>query len=76
MHGCRLGDGSRSETCRTRSRAVQIVDFAVSTPGVLGIEEEDEEEDVPLVGENITRDRGVVARCKYMAADRAVQCYQ
>ena len=49
---------------------VGIVDKGVSTPGVSGSEEEDEEDDVPLVGEDINRYRGVVARCSYMAADR------
>ena len=47
-----------------------IEDKGVSTPGVLGIREEDEEGDVPLVGEDITRYRGVIACCNYMAADR------
>ena len=47
-----------------------IVDKGVSAPGVSGIEEEDEEGDVPLVGEDITRYRGVIARCNYMAANR------
>jgi hypothetical protein len=47
-----------------------IEDKGVSTPGVSGIEEEDEDGDVPLEGEDITRYRGVIARCNYMAADR------
>ena len=47
-----------------------ILDEGVSTPGVSGSEEEDEEDDVPLVGEDITRYRGVIARCNHMAADR------
>ena len=34
-----------------------IVDKGVSTPGLSGIEEEDEDGDVPLVGEDITRYR-------------------
>jgi hypothetical protein len=37
---------------------------------VSGIEEEDEDGDTPLVGEDITRYHGVIARCNYMAADR------
>ena len=47
-----------------------IVDKGVSTPGVSGSEEEDEDDDGPLVGEDITRYRGVIARCNYMATDR------
>ena len=49
---------------------VGIVDKGVSTLGVSGSDEEDEEDDVPLVGEDITRYRGGIARCNYMAADR------
>ena len=41
-----------------------------ATPGISGTEEEDNNEDVPLVGEDVTRYRGVIARCNYMAADR------
>jgi len=37
---------------------------------VSGLDEEDTEEDVPLEGEDITRYRGVIARCNYLAADR------
>ena len=47
-----------------------IGDKGVSAPGLSGIEEEDEEGDVLLVVEDITRYRGVIARCNYMAADR------
>ena len=47
-----------------------IDDKGVSTPGVSGIDEEDTEEDAPLEGEDITRYRGVIARCNYLAADR------
>ena len=42
----------------------------VSTPRISGIDEEDTEEDVPLEGEDITRYRGVIARCNYLAVDR------
>ena len=38
-----------------------IVDKGISTPGVSGSEEEDEEDDVPLVGEDITRYSGVLS---------------
>ena len=47
-----------------------IEDEGVSTPGVSGTDEEDEDGDVSLEGEDITRYRGVTARCNYMAADR------
>ena len=47
-----------------------IMDKGVSTPGVSGSEEEDEEDDIPLVGEDITRYRGVIVRCNHMAAER------
>ena len=47
-----------------------IEDRGVGTPGVSGVDEEDTEEDVPLEGEDITRYRGVTARCNYPAADR------
>ena len=42
----------------------------VNTPGISGTEEEDLEDDVDLEGEDITRYRGVIARCNYMAVDR------
>ena len=70
MHRCRLGDQGRPEACRARGGAARIEDKRVSTPGVSGIEEEDEEGDVPLMREDITRYRGVIAHCNYMAADR------
>ena len=41
-----------------------------ATPGNSGTEEEENDEDVSLVGEDFTRYRGVIARCNYMAADR------
>ena len=47
-----------------------IEDKGVSTPGESGIDAEDTEEDVPLEGEDITRYRGVIARCNCLAADR------
>ena len=45
-------------------------DSGVATPGVSGADEEDNDNDVPLVGEDITRYRGVIARCNYLGADR------
>ena len=42
----------------------------VSTLRVSGIEDQNEEGDVSLVGEDITRFRRVIARCNYMAADK------
>ena len=47
-----------------------IEDRGVSAPGVSGTDEEDEAGDVPLEWEDITRYRGVIARCSHMAADR------
>ena len=45
-------------------------DKGIGTPGLSGADEEDYEDDGPLVGEDVTRFRGVVARCNYLAADR------
>ena len=42
----------------------------VTTPAVSGNEEEDVEEDSELTGDDITRYRGVIARCNYLAVDR------
>ena len=42
----------------------------VSTPGLSGNEEEDTEDDVDLEGDDVTRFRGVIARCNYLAVDR------
>ena len=47
-----------------------IEDRGVSTPGVSGIDEEDDEGDVPLEGGDVTRYQGVIARCNYRVADR------
>ena len=47
-----------------------IEDKGVNTPGIPGIDEEVIEDDVPLEGEDITRHRGTIARCNYLAADR------
>ena len=44
-------------------------DRACVTPGVSGTDEEDDEGDVPLEGEDVTRYRGVIACCNHMAAD-------
>ena len=35
-----------------------------------GAEEDDLEDDTPLVGEDIMRYRGIIARCNYLGADR------
>ena len=40
-----------------------IEDRGVSTPGVSGIDEEDDEGDVPLEGEDVTRYRRDIACC-------------
>ena len=40
------------------------------TPGVSGADEEDVDDDTPLVGQAITQYRGVIARCNYMGTDR------
>ena len=45
-------------------------DSAVATPGVSGADEEDNDDDVLLVGEDIIRYRGVIARCNFLGADR------
>ena len=45
-------------------------DKGVSTPGLPGIEEDDTEEDKELHGDDVTRYRGVIARCNYLAVDR------
>ena len=45
-------------------------DSGIATPGVSGVEEDDNDDDVPFIGENITRYRGVIARCNYLGADR------
>ncbi len=54
---------------RSRQRGLEG-DSGVATPGVSGADEEDNDDDVPLVGEDITRYRGVIARCNYLGADR------
>ena len=40
------------------------------TPGVSGNDGEDLDTDVPLVGDDITKYRGVIARCNYLGTDR------
>ena len=45
-------------------------DKGVGTPGVSGPDEDDNDEDTPLVGEDVTRFRGVIARCNYLGTDR------
>ena len=46
-------------------------DKGIGTPGpTTSAEEDDQEDDVPLVGADITSYRGVIARCNYMGSDR------
>ena len=45
-------------------------DSGVATPGVSGNDEEDLDTDFPLVGDDITKYRGVIARCNYLGTDR------
>ena len=40
------------------------------TPGVSGGDEDDNDEDTALIGEDVTRFRGVIARCNYLSTDR------
>ena len=42
----------------------------MATPGVSGNDEEYLDTDVPLVGDDITKYRGVIARCNYLGTDR------
>ena len=46
------------------------LDKGIGTPGVSGADEDDTEDDTPLVGEEVTRYRGIIARCNYLGADR------
>ena len=43
---------------------------AAATPGVDGVDEEDREDDIEIIGADATRFRGVAARCNYLAFDR------
>ena len=45
-------------------------DSGVATPGVSGADEEDLDNDIPLVGDDISKYRGVIARCNYLGTDR------
>ena len=45
-------------------------DKGVVTPGVSGGDEDDNDEDTALIGEDVTRFRGVIARCNYLSTDR------
>ena len=47
-----------------------IEDRGVSTPGLSGVDEEDDAGDDPLEGEDVTRYRGVIVLCSYLAAGR------
>ena len=44
-------------------------DNGVATPGVSGTDEEYTDTDTPLVGDDITKYRGVIARCNYLGTD-------
>ena len=41
-----------------------------ASAGVDGVEEDDREDDVDIVGADLTRFRGVAARCNYLSFDR------
>ena len=45
-------------------------DKGIGTPGLSGADGDDNEDDVPLVGSDITSYRGVIARCNYLGSDR------
>ena len=45
-------------------------DKGIGTPGLLGADEDDNDDDVPLTGTDITNYRGLIARCNYIASDR------
>ena len=45
-------------------------DKGIGIPGLLGVDEDDHDDDVPLTGADITSYRGVIARCNYLASDR------
>ena len=45
-------------------------DKGIGTPGVSGADEEDDDDDEALKGEDITRYRGIIARCNYLGPDR------
>ena len=69
--GCTEADWEIEADPRHAERVAEqlgIEDRGVSTPDASGVDEEDDEGDVPLEGEDVTR--GVIARCNYLAADR------
>ena len=45
-------------------------DKGIGTPGLSGADKDDNEQDVPLTGADITSYRGVIARCNYLGSDR------
>ena len=44
-------------------------DKGIGTPGLSGADQDDNDDDVPLTGADITRYREVIARCNYLASD-------
>ena len=45
-------------------------DKGIGTPGLSGADEDDNDQDTPLKGADITSYRGVIARCNYLGSDR------
>ena len=45
-------------------------DKGIWTPGLSGAAEDDREDDIPLVGADITSYLGVIARCPHLGSDR------
>ena len=72
---CRTAEGWEMETDPRHAELVveQLGlkdDKGIGTPGLSGADEDDNEDDVPLVGSDITSYRGVIARCNYLGSDR------
>ena len=42
----------------------------VVSAGIDGIEEDDREDDIDILGADLTRFRGIAARCNYLSFDR------
>ena len=45
-------------------------DKGIGTPEVSGADEDNNDDDVPLTGSDVTSYRGIIARCNYLASDR------